>query len=331
MLNIIKKIIPRGMKDKLNEYNNKRKVKKIMKIEQDRFLKFGFGTRARNFSQMEAKLTKEYHSLEKGLSYKNLRLNFGQNVLKNVIDMMYLYRELSFPLDTHVYQTALSTLSEYIEVHSANGIELTETIKHYDKLKEGSNLLTTGGVHHFTHEEIKRLSKSNFENFSNSRHSIRDYSSEPVDYSKIEKALDLAKNTPSACNRQSWKIRIIEEPKMKKAVQNNQNGNRGFGDYVDKFILITADVSYYDKARERNQANIDGGMYAMNLLYALHYNDIAAVPLSASLTLNQETNLRNLLKISESEVFIMFIGIGNYIDEFKVPKSDRREYKYIKY
>ena len=66
----------------------------------------------------------------------------------------------------------------------------------------------------------------------------------------------------------------------------------------------------------------------MNLLYALHYYDVAAVPLSASLNLQQESNLREAFNISESENFVMFIGIGNYVEEFKVPKSDRREVSY---
>ncbi|MDZ7835031.1 MAG: hypothetical protein U5K84_06505 [Alkalibacterium sp.] len=55
---------------------------------------------------------------------------------------------------------------------------------------------------------------------------------------------------------------------------------------------------------------------------------IAAVPLSGSLNLNQEKNLRNAFDIPEYENVIMFIGIGNYVDEYKVPKSDRRAVSY---
>lgn len=171
-------------------------------------------------------------------------------------------------------------------------------------------------------------SKADFKTFAESRHSVRDYSGEPVDRAILEKVFELAKRTPSACNRQSWKIRVVDDPELKKTIQKNQNGNRGFGDYIDKFIIITADVQYYDRIRERNQANIDGGMYAMNLLYSLHYYDIAAVPLSASLNLKQENNLREAFEIPDYENFIMFIGIGNYVDEFKVPKSHRREVEY---
>lgn len=327
----IKHLIPQSIKDFRNTFNKNRQMNKIIKKDNDRYKKFSFGPGKLTYSQLEARLTKEYHSIEKGLSYDNLRLGFGKQVLQNVIDLMTAYRKQGFPLDTHVYQTALSNLQQYIEVHQANNFDVSELESTFEKLKEDADYNDAGGVYFRTKEEIFEKAKGNFEEFSLSRHSIRDYSDEPVSYEKIEQALELAADTPSACNRQPWKIRIVEDPKLKKFVQKNQNGNRGFGDYIDKFVIITSDIQYYERSRERNQANIDGGMYAMNLLYAFHYQQIAAVPLSASLTIEQEDNLRNKFDISEAENFIMFIGIGNYTDQFKVPKSARRSFQYQKY
>jgi len=331
MKQFIKKFIPQSLLDKRTLRIKNKEMKKLLKKDHKRFLKHSFSKDKLNYAQMEARLTKEYHSIEKGLSYKNLRLGFGKQVLENVINLMSEYRKNNYPLDTHVYQTALSNLDSYIKVHEENNYDVSELKETFKKLSKDTNYGKTGGVYYKSKEDMEKLSKEDFKSFSLNRHSIRDYSSEPVSYQTVEKALKLASHSPSACNRQSWKIRVVEDPLLKEYIQNNQNGNRGFGDYIDKFIIITGDVQYYDRLRERNQANIDGGMYAMNLLYAFQYYQVAAVPLSASLSLEQEENLRTAFDIPDAENFIMFIGIGNYTDEFKVPKSDRRAVKYKKY
>lgn len=308
------------------------KIKKLFKSDQKRFMKnsFGKGINSDSFEQLEARITKEYHAIEKGLSYKNLRFGFGEQPLYNLLELLKKYTSKMYSIDSHCYKTAISTLYEYVSLHEEHNKENlipVENLKQKVKdLDETNNRL--GGVTYLNKEEIEKNLLGDFKEFSLSRHSVRDYSNEPVDEELLQQAYNLAQSTPSACNRQSWKVKIVSDKNMKKIIRENQNGNRGFGEYVDKFIVITSDTQYYAKPRERNQANIDGGMYAMNLLYALHYYGIATVSLSASLMIDQEIILRKKLNISESENFIMFIGVGNYTDEeFKVPRSDRRKMK----
>ena len=102
---------------------------------------------------------------------------------------------------------------------------------------------------------------------------------------------------------------------MLEKVLKNQNGNRGFGQEFDKLFLVVGDLRCFNRDREVFEVYIDGGMYAMRVLDSLYYEKIASVPLSASLTKEQEENVRRLLKIDPAEVLIMFIGIGNYPDE----------------
>lgn len=325
---MVKNLVGKKLKKKLQPYYENTIAKKLIKFDSQRFLDNAFGLKNNvdTFEQLEGRITKVYHSLEKGFSYQEFRFGFGEGVILELLEMLDIYNDKNYPREEHVYQTALSNLYKYIEIHEENGYDVHELRDRVSKLGETES--KNGGVNWISRESVFKDSKSNFKEFSLSRHSVRDYAAEPVQMELVEEAIRLAANTPSACNRQPWKVRIVEDEKLKKTIQMNQNGNRGFGDYIDKFLIITTDVSYYAKNRERNQANIDGGMYAMNLLYSLHYHDIATVSLSASLGIKQELNLRNAFKIEDSENFIMFIGIGNYINEFKVPISARRAPKY---
>ena len=157
------------------------------------------------------------------------------------------------------------------------------------------------------------------------RHSIRHFSDKPVDVFGVIEAIKLAQYTPSACNRQGWKTYVVENIELMREVLHYQNGNSGFGNEFDKLLLIVSDLEYTNHEREVFQPFIDGGMYAMRVLDSLFYYGIASCPLSASLTPYQEVNVRKLLKLKESEVPILFVGIGNYPDLCQTARSERHE------
>ena len=90
-----------------------------------------------------------------------------------------------------------------------------------------------------------------------------------------------------------------------------------------KLLIITADLCCFNFDREIHQAFIDGGMYAQSVLNALHFEGLGSVPLSASLSKEQEDNVREILNLKESEMLIMFIGTGKYPDECKTTMSAR--------
>ena len=61
----------------------------------------------------------------------------------------------------------------------------------------------------------------------------------------------------------------------------------------------------------------------MSLIYSLQYLGLATCALNANLSINKDCLIRDLLHIPESHNLIMFIAVGEYEDDFKVPKSTR--------
>lgn len=182
-----------------------------------------------------------------------------------------------------------------------------------------------GGVFEFYPSSEKELKKMNYEEFIKNRHSIRHFLKSDIDEEVLKKALDLAQFTPSACNRQGWKTIVISNKNVIKRVLENQNGNEGFGHEFNKLLLVLGDLRYYNNDRELYQVYIDSGMYAQSILNSLHYYHIGSVPLSASLTSEQEKNVRKILQLNDAEILIMFIGIGNYPDKCITTLSTRRK------
>ena len=62
----------------------------------------------------------------------------------------------------------------------------------------------------------------------------------------------------------------------------------------------------------------------MNLLYALHFYEIACCPANWGKTIYEENKLAEKIKIKSSEQIICMIPIGLAIDEFNVTLSYRR-------
>ena len=302
----------------LHRDSTKKQIKKYVK----RFNNYSFvDCQCVYPEQYEASIIRLYHTIEKGLSYEEYRPGFGKNNIEKLVSSLEQYSFNGFDTSKFFYQTALSCLYEYVHKNKKYGYEdpsLNMRIKSLPSKPNdfGGTILVSKPQH------VETLS---FEQILLNRHSIRHFSNFPVDVSIIQDAVKLAQHTPSACNRQGWKTRIISNKEKIKQILANQNGNAGFGQEFDKLLVVTADLRMQQKNREVFQAFIDGGMYAENVLNCLYYKGVGAVPLSASLTYTQEKNVRSVIGVDDAEVFIMFIGVGNYPDgEFLTTRSERK-------
>ncbi|MBR4344806.1 MAG: nitroreductase family protein [Lachnospiraceae bacterium] len=281
------------------------------------------GVKCSDISQYEAVITRLYHTIEKGLSYENYRAGFGRNNIETLIKAIKNYLNDFNDVNRYFYRTAISVLKRYVEKNFQYGLKDDVLKKVIDRFPGNAN--DDGGEMTFVPKTKEELEKMNFRELMEDRHSIRHFSDKPVKTEKIVEAIKIAQHTPSACNRQGWKARIIANKSVIKNVLANQNGNSGFGQEIDKLIVVTSDLSYFNHDREVFQAFIDGGMYAESILNALHYSHIGSVPLSASLSCAQESNVRKILKMKDSEILILFIGAGNYPDVCITTKSVRHE------
>ncbi|EHD0103002.1 nitroreductase family protein [Vibrio vulnificus] len=277
--------------------------------------------------RMLGKVVLYYHVLEKGLSFENSRSGFGVQVLENLIDTVNKYVELRYDTEQLQFKTACSVIQKYFDVNT-NTTGRVEELK--GKLNHNLSQLCQvdlGGTRTVTKSEILKAVDLDFKQFFNARHSIREFSDQEVDKQLILDAIDIAKKYPSVCNRQAIRTYLIASKGKVMEHLSYQNGNRGFRDKIDKVIVVTADLSVFSKAEERNQPFIDGGIYLMGLLLSLHSQGLGAVALNWSTHKKSDQAYRKLGTIKESEVIISFVGIGHLKEKITVPKSERNSIK----
>lgn len=260
------------------------------------------------------------HVLEKGMTMPDLRYGFGYEHVREIItrcrDAITNYSE------NHVeIQSTLKDLEQYLQLHEITHFKLPEDIVGGIKeLLKYKNIDTTA-CFECTPEELFKKTNDFFQ-FAHSRHTVRWYSKEQVDRDTLIKVVELAQTAPSACNRQSTKVYVIESNEKKEQVLKLQNGNRGFGHLANKILLITSDMKCWNY-RHKSMAYIDGGIFVQNLLYALHYYEICACTLNAGMTIKGRKKLREIVGLSPSEIPIVFISIGKAPDHFMIAGSQR--------
>ena len=182
-----------------------------------------------------------YHSIEKGLTMPNRRLGFGQESLTRLVKNIKKYSDSDYSESNQVNH-AISVVNEYINLHANEKYELeTKTYELLKNISDKRSIQSSKSQISITAKEYFEFNKSSFDLFSKSRHSLRNFSDKEVDITTITKAIDLAKNAPSACNRQSSRVHVYADRDEIQKILKIQGGNRGFGHLTNKLIIVTSD------------------------------------------------------------------------------------------
>ena len=270
-------------------------------------------------------IVKRYHVIEKGLTMPSPRLGFGKEVVLDLINLCNQYIDIYGTTNVQLHN-AIAVLLAYIEFHKDKSFTIAENIVTAIKLLSqrvnNSDVLPQQQIHITKEEYFNDINKS-FEAFSNSRKSVRNYASKDLPIEKILKAIELARNTPTSCNRQSNRIYIYTNQQKIQEILKLQGGSRGFLELANKLIIITNELGVYESTRERKQGYIDGGIYTMNLLYALHYNKVVCCVLNCGTTKANDLKIRSLISIRDSEELIVMIACGEAVENFEIASSPR--------
>ncbi len=260
------------------------------------------------------------HIIEKGLTMPDRRLGFGYDRVRGLLSKTQKTIE-RFSHESVEVQTVINDLEQYLLLHEEGHFDLPDDISMGIRNLLNYKIIETEKCYQENRERYFAKT-SDFAMFSKQRRSVRWYSDERIDDSIIKDCISLAQNAPSACNRQSIKVYVVSTQSKKDAIFELQTGNRGFGHMADKIVLITSDQRCWNW-RERSLAYIDAGIFAMNMLYAFHYNEINACPLNALMSIKNEKKLRKIINYSKTEIPMLFISIGRAPEKFLIPGSQR--------
>ena len=284
---------------------------------------------------LRAEIVMDAHRLEKGLALPRPREWFGRDVIGRLLGNVesLCSRAPLGEIDEYAVAAAVGALSTYFAINdeasvarpdwAAEARERTEKLAANHPVRVAAHL---GGVEPIgpTALDASGVTADAFARFVRSRHSVRNFAPDVPDRAVLEEAIALAATSPSVCNRQGSRVRIFERGPRADAVLAHQNGNKGFGHTASHVLVVTQDIEAFVAPGERNQAFVDGGMFAMSLMYALHAAGLGACALNWSRTAMDDKRLRAELALPAGEVVVTLMVVGRPAEEALVARSPSR-------
>lgn len=284
-------------------------------------------------NRLLGEIIRNTHSIEKGLSLQNVRLGFGLAKIEEACGFVRKYYENGGDMNAAPLLMFLDALKSYIAYHEKMDFK-NETVEKVLRLVEGlnkivpSSTLEHGGILEFEKPNYTSDEYNAFEKIIKDRHSAREFDHTPVNPGKLKKAIELAMRCPSACNRQCYRLYILEQSDF--GLLNDWiGGTGGFDKELDKLLIITGKTSMY-RLNEQYQHIVTSSIFAGYLTLTLQANGIGACVIQRSLFPNDSwERVKKNLCITGDEMPVCCIGIGNLKDSSKAPVSYRLSYEEI--
>lgn len=267
----------------------------------------------------------EVHVIEKGLSLKDCRAGFGVPKVLAILEKLERYSRLYDDQELLVF--TLSIIKRYIEFNkSANSLD-EQIEKRYLALETRIDSweryeLLCGGEMALTKQEVEHAVNIPYYDFVRTRHSIRTFTGELVSKELLMRAFEIASYTPSACNRQPWGARVFTNKEKIIQILDIQTGARQFKDMVGAIVVVTSTCKAFFGG-ENNQWYVNGGMYSMSLMYAIHSLGLGCIPLNLGIPQERLDKIWKIGEIDSSEAPIVLLAVGHLPDTFKVAHSCR--------
>ena|SRR5690606_5705631 len=293
------------------------------------YKKYATAFSKKDLKNKEADLILNYHSLEKGMLFKEMKSGFAKN---RILNLHKILNEKDIISNIHRSQIKVGyqVICKYYELHQAKNLDISDfyteaQYEFYKSVLQKNYDDCFSGIYSWSKNDFYQdVQSKGFADFAKSRQSIRNFTGEKISHERIKNAIEIANTAPSVCNRQASNVYLIEDKNKIDKLLEVQGGFVGYTKNVQQLLIVTNDRKFYYTVGERNQFYIDGGIYLLNLLYALHYLKIANCPANWGKTKEDEERLKPIINIPESEKIICFVPIGEAAENFNTTLSKRR-------
>jgi nitroreductase len=155
------------------------------------------------------------------------------------------------------------------------------------------------------------------------RRSVRWYQNRSVDRAIVDRAVEIAVESPSACNRVPYQIRVFDAPADARRVAAIAGGTNGYVQNLQAVAVIVGDLSAYQDERDRHLIYIDGSLAAMGFVYALESSGVSSCCINWPDMKAPEIAMRKLIGLEPYERVVMLVAFGYSDPDGLAPASPK--------
>jgi nitroreductase len=159
------------------------------------------------------------------------------------------------------------------------------------------------------------------------RRSVRWFEQKRVPRALVERAASVGLTAPSACNRQSYRVELLEDDALRRTVAAIPMGTAGFSEQIPLLGVLIGQHRGYEHHRDRHAIYVDGGLFSTGFILALESLGLSTCCINWPEIPALNRKMGRALGLREDERVIMLIAIGYGIEKQEVPRSHKRDLK----
>lgn len=276
-------------------------------------------------------LRRNIHRLEKGLIMKPERPVFARDYIGETIEFYEFaikqYVQGESAIDSSELEWSHDVLRRYfdrIETGKDRGVDLARdkflaTVELYENNEKNQKAPYASAA-----RESSSVSYEDMLGLAMRRRSIRWFQKKKVPRSLIDKALMVARQSPSACNRLPYEYRIFDDPKLVKKVAGIPFGASGYAHQIPVVVVVVGKLDSYFSPRDRHAIYIDSSLSAMSFMFALETLGLSSSVINWPDFEPLELKMQKALGLDASERVIMLMAVGYADSKSGVPFSQKK-------
>lgn len=282
-------------------------------------------------------LRRNTHRLEKGLLMRPRREIFALGYIRETVDAYHTSLNHSeVPnskngKDDGEIEWAHDVLAEYFKVAGSHPHIDEQRGRFIDINTHPKNEAATKYIPYkrfldtrseFSYEAFLKLAKF--------RRSVRWFQQKEVPRDLIDKAINIASLSPTACNRQPYEYRILDDYEDVRSLANLPTGTPGYRDNIPVMVAVVGKLDAYFDERDRHLIYIDSGLSIMSFIYGLEILGLSSCCINWPDIEQKEKKMEKLLGLEPHERVVMCIAVGYPDPEGEVAYSKKKNIENIR-
>jgi nitroreductase len=224
-------------------------------------------------------------------------------------------------MDRSEMEWAHDVLTEYFRVSARTDRTVEAARARFEAVEHGAE--STGKIPH-PKEMVSDISYESLELLAQQRRSVRWFEQKPVERELIDKALRVARQAPTACNRIPYEFRIFDDPALAREIAGIPFGTAGYAENVPAIAVVVGKLESYFSPRDRHAIYVDSSLASMQFILALETLGLSSSVINWPDFEPLEAKMQRRLSLDTSDRVIMLIAFGYAHDEGLVPYSAKK-------
>ncbi|BDZ65788.1 nitroreductase family protein [Agromyces mangrovi Wang et al. 2018] len=271
-------------------------------------------------------LRRNVHRIEKGLTMRPRRPVFARDYIAETIefyeDAVRQVQTAPGTMEPSEMEWAHDVLTEYFAVVDHSDETVAAALARFRAA--GHDAEFTGKVP-YPKKALSDISYEQLHELAMQRRSVRWFEDRPVPRELMDKALLLARQAPTACNRLPYEFRVFDEPDMVRTVSRIPFGTAGYADNIPSIVVVIGKLESYFSPRDRHAIYVDSSLAAMSFLLALETLGLSSSVINWPDFEPLERKMQKTLGLRTTDRVVMLIAVGYSHAEGLVPFSQKKE------